>query len=50
MVKAIQKLLDACARVAESDHRGSKPQYARDPCGLEFGVLWHVSLEDRAAE
>ena len=45
-----QKLLDAGARVGESDHRLSKSLYARDPNGIEFEVMWRVPTEDWDAE
>ena len=44
------KLLAAGALVGESDHRVSKSLYAKDPCGIEFEVMWRVPAEDWAAE
>jgi catechol-2,3-dioxygenase len=44
------RLLDAGALVGESDHRVSKSLYAKDPCGIEFEVMWRVPAADWAAE
>jgi catechol-2,3-dioxygenase len=44
------RLLEAGALVGESDHRVSKSLYAKDPCGIEFEVMWRVPAEDWAAE
>lgn len=40
------RLLKAGALVGESDHQVSKSLYAKDPCGIEFEVLWRVPAED----
>ena len=45
-----QKLLAAGALAGESDHRVSKSLYAKDPCGIEFEVMWRVPAEDWDAE
>ena len=50
LVSAREKLLEAGALVGESDHRVSKSLYAKDPCGIEFEVMWRVPAEDWAAE
>jgi catechol-2,3-dioxygenase len=44
------RLVEARALVGESDHRVSKSLYAKDPCGIEFEVMWRVPAEDWAAE
>ncbi|HLK00193.1 MAG TPA: VOC family protein [Streptosporangiaceae bacterium] len=44
------RLLAAGALVGESDHRVSKSLYAKDPCGIEFEVMWRVPAEDWPAE
>jgi catechol-2,3-dioxygenase len=44
------RLIEAGALVGESDHRVSKSLYAKDPCGIEFEVLWRVPAEDWDAE
>jgi catechol-2,3-dioxygenase len=50
LVSVRRKLLEAGALVGESDHRVSKSLYAKDPCGIEFEVMWRVPAEDWAAE
>ncbi len=44
------RLVEAGALVGESDHRVSKSLYAKDPCGIEFEVMWRVPAEDWDAE
>jgi len=44
------RLAEAGALVGESDHRVSKSLYAKDPCGIEFEVMWRVPAEDWEAE
>jgi catechol-2,3-dioxygenase len=44
------RLVEAGALVGESDHRVSKSLYAKDPCGIEFEVMWRVPASDWAAE
>jgi catechol-2,3-dioxygenase len=44
------RLVKAGALVGESDHRVSKSLYAKDPCGIEFEVMWRVPAEDWDAE
>jgi catechol-2,3-dioxygenase len=44
------RLIKAGALVGESDHRVSKSLYAKDPCGIEFEVMWRVPAEDWDAE
>ena len=44
------RLAEAGALVGESDHRVSKSLYAKDPCGIEFEVMWRVPASDWAAE
>jgi catechol-2,3-dioxygenase len=44
------RLLAAGALVGESDHKVSKSLYAKDPCGIEFEVLWRVPAEDWETE
>jgi catechol-2,3-dioxygenase len=50
LVQARSKLVEAGALVGESDHRVSKSLYAKDPCGIEFEVMWRVPAVDWAAE
>ena len=50
LVSAREKLLQAGALVGESDHRVSKSLYAKDPCGIEFEVMWRVPAKDWEAE
>jgi catechol-2,3-dioxygenase len=44
------RLVEVGALVGESDHRVSKSLYAKDPCGIEFEVMWRVPATDWAAE
>jgi catechol-2,3-dioxygenase len=50
LVAVRARLTAAGALVGESDHRVSKSLYAKDPCGIEFEVMWRVPAEDWAAE
>jgi len=50
LVEIRARLVEAGALVGESDHRVSKSLYAKDPCGIEFEVMWRVPAEDWAAE
>jgi catechol-2,3-dioxygenase len=50
LVSVRAKLVEAGALVGESDHRVSKSLYAKDPCGIEFEVLWRVPAQDWEAE
>jgi catechol-2,3-dioxygenase len=50
LVATRARLAEAGALVGESDHRVSKSLYAKDPCGIEFEVMWRVPAEDWAAE
>jgi catechol-2,3-dioxygenase len=49
-VGTLAELLEVGALIGESDHRVSKSLYARNPSGIDFEVLWRVSLEDWDAE
>jgi catechol-2,3-dioxygenase len=50
LVAVRARLAAAGALVGESDHRVSKSLYAKDPCGIEFEVMWRVPAEDWDAE
>ena len=50
LVAIRSRLVESGALVGESDHRVSKSLYAKDPCGIEFEVMWRVPAEDWAAE
>jgi len=50
LVQIRGRLEQAGALVGESDHRVSKSLYAKDPCGLEFEVMWRVPAKDWPAE
>jgi catechol-2,3-dioxygenase len=50
LVSVRSRLVEAGALVGESDHRVSKSLYAKDPCGIEFEVMWRVPVEDWEAE
>ena len=50
LVAVRARLTAAGALVGESDHRVSKSLYAKDPCGIEFEVMWRVPAEDWVAE
>ena len=50
LVEIRSRLAAAGALVGESDHRVSKSLYAKDPCGIEFEVMWRVPAEDWAEE
>ena len=50
LVDIRERLVKAGALVGESDHRVSKSLYAKDPCGIEFEVMWRVPAEDWDAE
>ena len=45
-----RRLAERGALVGASDHRVSKSLYAKDPCGIEFEVMWRVPAEDWDAE
>jgi catechol-2,3-dioxygenase len=50
LVATRARLVEAGALVGESDHRVSKSLYAKDPCGIEFEVMWRVPAEDWEGE
>ena len=50
LVSVRSRLAEVGALVGESDHRVSKSLYAKDPCGIEFEVMWRVPAEDWDAE